>query len=336
MKKIVISFLNGCFSSEHSDLSFLPKEVTLGTDDFFLHISKNYKMISPIYFIFLNNAVCDLQNTILAEENSHVTLIQEYRSEMTCNMRNVIKTGQNSHVIFVEEYLSNAKQNYTTRVETEIQAEHGARVDYYKIQNESVTATHHANLIIQQKQDSNVSTFIVDRGSKAAKENIMINLNEAGAECVLNGLYLLNQNDQQLDHFIHVNHAAAHSNSSMLYKGILDNKSQAAFTGKVYVHPAAQQINAHQANHNLLLSKESRVSSKPELEIYADDVKCKHGATVGQLDDEAVFYLRSRGIEKQTAEKLLTHAFSVEMIDKIEQPMIKNYIQQQVGHHDEL
>ena len=308
MNKTVMAFVNGRFSNELSDLSFLPNEVVFRADEFFLHIPKNCHVPEPIHLLYLNTQNSSISNLILADENSHVMLI--------------------------EEHTSNTTDHYEITVNTKIEAEKNARVNYYKIQTDSLAATHTAHLLVQQKQDSTVTTFFVDQGGQTTQENTKIHLNERGAACQLNGLYRLNHNDQSVTNHIHVDHAAAHGTSSMIYKGILDKKSRALFHGKVHVKPDAQQINAHQANHNLLLSADAEVSAKPELEIYADDVKCTHGATVGQLDAEALFYLRSRGIEKESAEKLLIQAFAAEMLDKIEQPMIRKYIQQQVGQHD--
>jgi len=145
---------------------------------------------------------------------------------------------------------------------------------------------------------------------------------------------VLNQDQQHVDHHLHVDHLASHGASSMLYKGILDKKSRAVFNGKVYVHPATKQISAHQANHNLLLSNEAEVNSKPELEIYSDDVKCTHGATIGQLDHESLFYLTSRGIEKNEAHKLLIRAFAEEVYSKMDDVMIRQYVQKRMNDYD--
>lgn len=305
MSKTVLAFVNGCFARELSELAYLPEAVIFRPDDVFLHIPKNCKLSHPIHLIFKNSLSARLQATILADENSECLLI--------------------------EEHIAEAHDSYDIQVKTEIHAEKNARVDYYKIQKESLAATHTADLIVQQKQDSLVTTFLVDQGGRATKEMTHVRLNERGATCQLHGLYLLNHDDQFVMNHITVDHVAAHSASSMIAKGILDKKSRAEFNGKVHVQPEAQQIQAHQANHNLLLSSTAEVSSKPELEIYADEVKCTHGATVGQLDAAALFYLRSRGIEKEAAEKILIRAFAAEMMDKIPSEAIRHYIQQQVA-----
>lgn len=271
-----------------------------------VRIAKNHNAADPVYLV--SDDQDTLHHQIHVDENCEVTLIEEYQAN-NIDVREVV---------------------------TEIHAAKNSRIHYYKIQNENVNTTHSAKLIVHQLQDSTVNSFVIDKGGKNVQQEIKIHLTESGASCNLNGLYLLDQDNQTVINTIFVDHAAAHSASSMMYKGILDKKSQAAFTGKVYVHQNAQQINAHQANHNLLLSKDAQVSSKPELEIYADDIKCTHGATVGQLDQDALFYLRSRGVEQKMAEQMLMRAFAAEMLQQITQPSIKQYVQQQVGYHDEL
>lgn len=281
-----------------------------------LRIPKNTQVTTPIHLHFLtkdinNNIENNIENfypriKIIAEENSSVTIIEEHSAENA-------------------EY-------YITKVTTELHAETNANIHYYKIQDESVTATHEAHISVQQKQVSSVKTFFSDIGSVDARENLYIRLAETGAECFLSGIYYLKHDKQKLENNIHVDHIAAHGKSSMLYKGMLDKKSRANFNGKVSVDPQAKKIQSQQANHNLLLSNDAEVATKPELEINADDVKCAHGATVGQLAEEALFYLRTRGLQKEQALELLTHAFAMEVINQIEDGVIRSYIQERVGY----
>jgi Fe-S cluster assembly protein SufD len=175
--------------------------------------------------------------------------------------------------------------------------------------------------------------FFADCGAAQAHVNLHVNLDEKHATCHLNGLYQLNHDAQQINNHIYINHVAEYGISSMHFKGILDNRSHAEFVGKVHVHEKAQHTHAQQSNHNLLLSSYAEVKTKPELEIYADDVKCAHGATVGQLDEDALFYLRSRGIEKQDALQLLTLAFADDIMNKIENVTIRNHIQNRMSSH---
>lgn len=313
MNNIVITFINGQFSEKLSDISLLPKEIGWGIDTFSLHVPKNFTLSTPIRLLFLNteknNFISSPHHVLVAEENSCITLIEEHTADVA--------------------------EHYSTKITTDMHVKNRAVFNYYKIQKESFTATHTAKLRIEQEKDSCVNAFFLDCGSRSAYEEVNVRLNQKGAECHLRGLYSLQHDNQQINHHVHVDHLAAQGMSSMEYKGILDKKSHAEFRGKVWVHPAAQKISAHQENHNLLLSAAATVSTKPELEIYADDVKCTHGATVGQLDTDSLFYLRARGIEKEVALKLLTSAFAAEIMNKIAQPYIKQYMQQRVSYYEE-
>jgi len=305
-------FINGFFSEKLSDLSLLPSEVIYQcSDGLFLQVPANC-IISPIvHLIFVNT-----------EKNKSIFY-----------PKNNIKIGENSRMILIEDYSAQQSEYYTTDTITEINADKNAEIDYYKIQKEHSTATHTASLIVKQKQTSKLNAFFADYGSDSAHEKVIISLSEPGASCQLNGIYYLNQDNQSMNTTIEIDHSAEFCASSMVYKGVLDKKSQAVFNGKVQVKQAAQKTTAHQANHNLLLSIDSEVKTKPELEIYADDVKCTHGATVGQLNDELLFYLRSRGIEKAEALKLLTQAFVFDVFEKIKNNVVKQYIQQRVNDY---
>ncbi len=249
-------------------------------------------------------------------------------------LRNIIHLEKGAKATILEEYISTTV-NYFTNVVTEIKTEKNAAIAFYKIQDEAVTAAHVSHTFVQQCQDSRVEVFTLSKGALLSREDLMVTQAERGAECDLAGLYMLHE-DQYADHHVQVEHAAEHGNSAMLYKSILDKKARAVFNGKVHVHPHAQHINAYQANHNLLLSPAAEVNTKPELEIYADNVKCAHGATVGQLDTESLFYFRSRGIAKDQAMQLLLQAFADEVISKIQHTAVRQYILQRVSHHVEL
>jgi Fe-S cluster assembly protein SufD len=297
-------FENGVYSAELSDETLLPKnmKIEITTQQFLLHVPKNMTIATPIRLKFINEEpVAQIfKVVIVVDQNSEATLIEEY-----------VGTGSN--------------------ITTEIFTEKNARLHFYKKQNETMAASHSANVFIQQKQDSSVKSFFADFGGGTVTRHVQVNLAEKGASCYLRGIYFLNQDKQLLTQSIHIDHAAEHGNSEMNFKGILNKKSRANFKGKVYVHPHAQKINAQQSNHNLLLSNDAIAEAKPELEIYADDVKCSHGATVGQLDQDALFYLRARGLEHQEAVKLLTQAFAFDVINKIENAAILQQIQDQMS-----
>lgn len=173
---------------------------------------------------------------------------------------------------------------------------------------------YHVDTRITQRKDSSVSLVCLKNGAKASHNTIHILLSESGAECKTAGFYHVRCDNQNVHYHLTVEHAAAHTKSDMLFKGIAENKSRATFVGRLHVHQHAQKIIAHQANHNLLLTQDAEISSKPELEIYADDVKCKHGATTGQLDQDALFYLRARGIAEDEAKRMLIAGFADEVI----------------------
>jgi Fe-S cluster assembly protein SufD len=278
------------------------------TDGVFLKIPKNNSVTKPIHILFMNTMPTAVRNIFLIEENAEVSIVEEYTSA----------------------------ENSFTNALTEIHLENNARVRFHKIQEEHLSATHVANIFIQQQQDSCAELFFLSKGAKLEREDVHINLSARGAECHLLGLYALMHDNQHVDHHLAVEHLAEQGTSSMLYKGILDKKSRAVFNGKVYVHPHAQHTHSYQANHNVLLSKDAEINTKPELEIYADDVKCTHGATVGQVDTEALFYLCSRGIDKDTALRILLEAFADEVLSKISHKQIREYIQQRAGHYVEL
>ncbi len=303
---ISLVFINGCFNETLSDLSLLPPQVIFThSEGLFLQVPSHCSISPVIHLVFINT-----------EKNKSISYLPT-----------IIIAGENSRLTFIEDYSEQQSEYYTTQAVTEIYANKNSEVNYYKLQNEHSTATHTASLLVEQKQDSQVNTFFADYGSCSARENVTIRLSERGARCQMNGIYYLSQDAQSIHTAIQVNHIAAFCASSMMYKGVLDKKSQAVFNGKIHVKPEAQKTVAHQANHNLLLAAESDVKTKPELEIYADDVKCTHGATVGQLSEAMIFYLRTRGIEKAEALKLLTQAFVFDAMEKINNISVKEYIQ---------
>ncbi|MCD6039274.1 MAG: sufD [Gammaproteobacteria bacterium] len=344
---ILLVFNNGHFSEEMSDLHLLPPEVILSPLSAALqaheHLVKPYLLQQldgqrhPFMYLnsaFLNEGIfLQIPKNCVIPYPIHFLFLNINQSYFMASPRNIIVAHENSQVKIIEEHRAYQAENYFINVVTELYTNSNARVDYYKLQREHLTSTHIANINVHQKQNSCVNTFLVDFGSRLAREDLTINLYERRATCHMKGLYLLRHDDQHIDNHIYVDHAAENCTSSVLYKGILDKKSQAVFNSKVYAHVEAKKTHAQQTNHNLLLSSSAEVNTKPELEIYTDDVTCLHGATVGQVNAEALFYLRARGIEKEAALKLLAHAFITDVIEKIEDSAMKNYIQRQVSHY---
>jgi len=227
--------------------------------------------------------------------------------------RNLVVVGNGSQASIVESYVSLDRGVYFTNAVTEIVAGNSSVIDFYKIQRESEEAFHVDTLRVVQERDSNFSSHSISLGGSMVRNNVNVMLNGEGAECALNGLYVTKAR-QHVDNHTAIDHAKAHCNSRELYKGILDDRSTGVFNGRILVRKGAQKTNAKQTNKNLLLSREALVNTKPELEIFADDVKCTHGATIGQLDEEAMFYLRSRGIDEASARVLLTYAFANDLL----------------------
>lgn len=231
--------------------------------------------------------------------------------------RNLIIAGANSKLTVVESYLSTGDAAYFTNAVTEILAGDNAKVEHVKLQDEAAGAFHIATIAGEFGRTSNVTVHSFALGAKLSRNNIRAKLAGEGLECILNGLYLT-RDEQLADHHMIVEHAQPHCASHEYFNGILDDKSKGVFHGRIYVHPVAQKTDAKQTNKNLLLSDNASADTKPQLEIYADDVKCTHGATVGQLNAESIFYLRSRGMGEDTARRMLIHAFAGEIIERIQ------------------
>jgi Fe-S cluster assembly protein SufD len=231
--------------------------------------------------------------------------------------RNLVLAGAHSKLTVVESYLSASDVPYFTNAVTEILAGDNSRVEHVKLQDEAPGAFHLATIAGEFGRTSHVSVHSIALGARLSRNNIRVKLAGEGLECILNGLYLT-RGEQLADHHIIVEHAQPHCASHEYFNGILDDKSRGVFHGRIYVHPVAQKTDAKQTNKNLLLSDQACANTKPQLEIYADDVKCTHGATIGQLNAESIFYLRSRGMSQDTARRMLIHAFAGEIIERIQ------------------
>jgi len=234
----------------------------------------------------------------------------------TSHPRNLIVAEKASQVTVLESYVSLAEGAYFTNAVTELILGEGAVVEHAKFQDEGRNAYHIASIHAQLGRNCNFISHSIATGARLSRNNILTALAGEGVECVLNGLYLT-RGDQLADHHMVVEHAQPHCNSHEYYNGILDGRSKGVFHGRILVRPRAQKTDAKQTNKNLLLSEDATVDTKPQLEIYADDVKCTHGATVGQLNEESIFYLRARGIGAETARRMLIHAFAGEIIERI-------------------
>jgi Fe-S cluster assembly protein SufD len=241
--------------------------------------------------------------------------------------RTLILAGINSQAAIIETFAALEDGVYFTNGVTEIVLGEGAVLDHTKVQRESKNAFHIATQQVHQARASNITSHSIALGGGLVRNDVNVVLDAEGCECTLNGLYLANGR-QHIDNHTRIDHARPHCASHELYKGILDGKAHGVFNGKIYVHQDAQKTDAKQTNKTLLLSEDAVINSKPQLEIYADDVKCTHGATIGQLDEEAVFYLRSRGVGQEEARSLLTYAFANDIISRIKVEPIRAGLEQ--------
>ncbi|MCL4837844.1 MAG: Fe-S cluster assembly protein SufD [Thermoanaerobaculia bacterium] len=230
--------------------------------------------------------------------------------------RLLLLAGERSQMTVVERYVGADGESYLTCPVTELVAAPGAVVDHYKLQREGSDAHHLAVFTVETGRGANVTSHSISLGGALVRHDVRARLAGEGGEATLNGLYMV-RGRQFVDTHMRVDHAEPHCASHELYKGILNESARAVFNGRIYVHPHAQKTDAKQTNRNLLLSKEALVNTNPQLEIFADDVKCTHGSTVGQLDDDAIFYLRSRGIGEVAARSLLTYAFASDIVERI-------------------
>jgi Fe-S cluster assembly protein SufD len=215
---------------------------------------------------------------------------------------------------------------------TELVAGENANVAHYMIEREDRTAFNVSTLRIQQERSANVASHSLLLGGGLVRNNVHPVLAGEGGECLINGLFVGNDS-QHLDNYMHVEHASPHCSSRQFYNGILDDHAHGVFHGRIVVHKDAQKTDAKQTNRNLLLSDDAQIDTKPQLEIYADDVKCTHGATIGQIEENALFYLRSRGINEIAARRLLLLAFASECLDRMKAGAARDYSEQLIHEH---
>ena len=246
--------------------------------------------------------------------------------------RVVIAAGAGSRIAVVEHYIGLADTVYLVNAVTEVDIGAGATVEHYRVQQESAGAYHVAALEARLAAESSFRSWAVSLGARLARHDIDVALDHEHARCSLDGLYLANGR-QHVDFHTNVEHIAPHCESHEYYKGIAGGRGRGVFNGRVHVHPDAQKTEAHQTNRNLLLSRNAEIDTKPQLEIHADDVKCSHGATIGQLDEQMLFYLRARGIAESMARGMLTYGFARDVVDRIACPELRESIGAAVLEH---
>ncbi|HEY3104036.1 MAG TPA: Fe-S cluster assembly protein SufD [Pyrinomonadaceae bacterium] len=275
----------------------------------FVLVPRGVELTAPVHLLFISQS----QNGDAPASFPRVIVIAE----------------ENSAATVVESYVGIGNGAYFTNAVVEVVARAGARIQHYKVQRESNSAFHIANTIATAARSSLYATTNINLGGSLSRHDIAVTFAEEGGECAVDGLYMISAEQHSDTHSI-IDHRQPHCTSRQLYKGVLDGKSHAVFNGKVFVRHGAQQTDAQQTNKNLLLSEEARVDTKPQLEIFADDVKCAHGAAVGQLSEDEVFYLESRGINPALARNILTYGFAEEVIERIKIDSIKKQLDEVV------
>ena len=243
--------------------------------------------------------------------------------------RIIVEAGENSRATLITQFVGLDAVSYFNNVVMNIAVGPGAQLEHYCLQQEADTAFHLACHRVRLGRHARYAAQGFSLGAALARYDVCATLDGSGADCQLQGLYLLNGR-QHVDHQIRIDHAQPQGTSSQRFKGVLDDRSRGIFSGKVIVRPGAQRTNARQTNNNLLLSEHAEADARPQLEIYADDVKCSHGATVGQLDSDAVFYLRSRGVEEAAARAMLTFAFAGELLESVKSSELRGVLRQAV------
>jgi len=300
------TFIDGCFNPASSQLDDLPHDIiTTDVAQTYLHIPAHTHLKKPLYLSFI---------TTQARET---------------NLRTHIVMGSDSQASIIENYTSLTPEQYCTQTKTELTVGENAKIEHIKLLQESPVATHTGLLQVQQQANSHFTAHSFALGGKQVRSDTEVQLNAENADCTLNGLYCL-RDQQKVEHHTLIDHVKSHSTSREYYKGVLADRAKALFEGKLIVQPAAQKSDAQQTNKNLLLSDYAEIDTRPTLQIYADDVKCAHGATVGRLDEEALFYLRSRGLDKTAAHNALIHAFVGDMLDRITLTALREQLYAQI------
>ncbi len=328
-----IVFVNGRFAPGLSSTGALPKGVTVAslTDSLTnpllqRHLAEHEDFRNEA-FTALNTAFVEdgafvhVKRGVVAEQPIYVLYVSTGDSAQLINPRNLIVADEQSQAVVVEDYVSlrTAGQESgatLSNVVTELVAADDAVISHYMIEREDEQSFNISTLSIRHGRNANVDSHSILTGGALVRNNVHPVLAGDGADCLINGLFVGNGR-QHLDNYMKVEHASPHCNSRQFYNGILDGHSRGVFHGRIIVHKDAQKTDAKQTNRNLLLSDDAQIDTKPQLEIYADDVKCTHGATIGQIDEEALFYMRSRGIPDAESRRLLLFAFAGECLERM-------------------
>jgi Fe-S cluster assembly protein SufD len=336
----VAVFVDGCFAPTLSQLEDLPEglafasladALTSGNKDVVAGLGDVVELEQP-GFAALNTAlmqdggVCRIADNVSVEKPIQLIFVSTENSSAELHLRNLIVSGVNSKAIVMQSFVSLGASSGFSDVVTEAVLGQGANLRHVTHQDQSTTAWHVGLISARVDRDAHFDSFVLSSGARLARNEIRLRLDGEGVDCSLNGIALV-RDRQHCDNTTDVDHAISHCHSSQIYKNVLDDRAHTVFQGRVHVAPDAQKTDAHQMNRNLLLSRNAQADSKPELIIHADDVKCSHGATVGDLDQEALFYLQSRGIDPVTARNMMVHAFAAELLEALPEDSIRAYLE---------
>lgn len=340
----MLVFLNGNYSPHHSriksdksilEIIDLKEAIASNTEIITNHLGK-YANPEKDAFIAINTALaeqgCVIQikkNAVIKNPLILVNYVKTKDRELTINTRNLIVAEQNSRSDIIELTLCDSQiHSFENRV-SEIVLQENATLQYYDIQQEGK----HNYLIdttqVYQARNSTFTSYTITLHGGLIRNNLNVTIDAEGCETSLFGVYFLDDKDHVDNHTV-VDHRKPHSFSNELYKGVLDGESTGIFNGKIYVQPDAQKTNAFQSNKNIVLTDNAKMNTKPQLEIWADDVKCSHGATTGMIDEEQLFYLQSRGIDRDTAKAMLLYAFANDILEKIQIEPLKIFLEKQI------
>jgi Fe-S cluster assembly protein SufD len=327
----VMAFVNGRFDASLSNVASLPAGVSLtdlasawsSAPELAGRVGKltGYQnaAFTALNTAFMNDgAVLEIAKDVEVEQPIQLVFITDANAAKgMMHPRNLVIVGRNAKATVIESYVSLSDAMYLTNGVTEVSIAEGAALTHYRMQREAARAFHVSTVEVAQAKDSHYVSFALTTGGRLSRSNIYTTLDGDGCGATLNGLVMLG-GDQHADVQTQIIHAQPNCYSRELYKYVLDDTSHGVFNGKVYVHPIAQKTDGKQTNKTLLLSEGAHMDTKPQLEIFADDVKCTHGATVGQIDEMALFYLKSRGVSNVLARQLLTYAFAADVLETIE------------------
>ena len=306
-KEIVNKYFDKLVNSEVDP--FAAMNAAFWQEGIFINVPENTVVEKPFFILHLN-------------DSSH--------SQVIAHTRLLIIVGKESQLTVIEKFDSIGSNPVFHTFSEEFVIKENAQLEYCKIQNDQGNSYQVANTLIHQENSSKVNTFTLTLNGQLVRNNFGITIDGEKCESHFYGLYLLNGNTIADNHTV-VDHKKPNSFSNEMYKGIMDDSSKGVFNGKIFVRPHAQKTNAFQSNRNILISETATINTKPQLEIWADDVKCSHGCTTGQLDEEAVFYLQSRGISQSTAKAMLLYAFAGEVLEPIKNDKLKEYLDQLIS-----